>query len=248
MGRCFLAGEIDIPFDAADAPEILALQIRARGIAVDLEHQIVLSLLEGGCDFESGQALGVLGIADFLPVHVYIGSGLDTRKIEENGPSRPSLRHREGPVIDGAGEYFRQCGRLRVSRGEIVRDIHVYRHAEPLHLPVPRYLDPVPVRALVPFHFVVIVKILEIPHAVQVRIVFAVAEIPGQRVSPVGVPDDFGPLRFGVHGGNVHILPVRQVLGRCRQRQRQGEEKGKTASVHSEMVGILTKIRKKNGK
>ena len=59
----------------------------------------------------------------------------------------------------------------------------------------------------------VIVEILEIPNPVQVHIVLAVAETFRERIGPVREPDGLGPLGFGIHGSDGHILPVRQGLG-----------------------------------
>ena len=158
-----LAGQVHVPLDAADAPEILALQPGGGRIAVYLEGQLVVALLQGLRDVVPGEALRILGIADFLPVHIDVRAGFDAGEVQEDRPALPSVRHREGPVVEGGGEYFRQRGRLRILRAEIVRDVGVDGDAISLYFPVPRHLDPVPVGAAVPFHLMVIVEVLEIP-------------------------------------------------------------------------------------
>ena len=223
-GRRLLAGQIHVALDAADAPEVLALQPGGGGVAEYLEGQFVVTFLQGRRDVEPGEALGVLGVADLLPVHIDIRAGLDAGEVQEHRPSLPAVGHGERPVVDGGGKDLRQHGRLRVLRAEIVRDVGVDGDPVPLYLPVPRHLDPVPVGTLVPDHLVVIVEVLEIPRPVQVHVVLAFPEALGQRVGPAGEPDGLRPLRLGVHVRHVHVLPVGQVLGGGRSRKQQGEK------------------------
>ena len=120
-----LAGQVYVPLDAADAPEVLALQPGGGGVAEYLEGQFVVAFLQGLGDVEPREALGVLGVADFLPVHIDIRAGLDAGEVQEDRPALPAVGHRERPVVDGGGEDLRQRGRLRVLRAEIVRDVRV---------------------------------------------------------------------------------------------------------------------------
>ena len=135
-------------------------------------------------------------------------------------------------MVDGGGEHLRQHGRLRIPRAEIIRDIRVDGDAVALYFPVARDRDPVPGFVILTdsfvilsvslvilsgseesLHLVVIVEILEIPRPVQSHVVLALAEAFREGVVPVGVPDSLGPLRFRIHGGDVHVLPVGQGLG-----------------------------------
>ena len=223
-GRRLLTGQVHVPLDTADAPEVLALQPGGRRIAVHFEGQVVVAFLQGLRDVEPGEALRVLGVTDLLPVHIDIRAGLDAGEVQENGTTLPAVGHRERPVIDGGGKDLRQGRRLRILRAEIVRNVGVDGDAVPLDLPVPRHLDPVPVGARVPLHLMVIVEVLELPCPVQAHIVLALAETLGQGVVPVREPDGLGPARFGVHGSHVHVLPVRQALGGGRHREHQCEK------------------------
>ncbi len=231
-GGRLLGGEVHVALDAADAPEILALQPGAGGITVHLERQVVVASFQGARDVKTGQTLGILRVADFLPVDIHIGTRLDAGEVQEHRPAIPSFRDGESPVVDGSGEHLRQHGRLRIPRAEVVRNVGVDGHAVPLHLPVARHRDPVPGFVILSdslvilsdslvilsgseesFHLVVIVEILEIPRPVQIHVVLALTESLCERIGPVGEPDGFGPLRLRIHGGDIHVLPVGQGLG-----------------------------------
>ena len=233
--RRLLAGQVYVPLDAADAPEVLALQPGGGGVAEYLEGQFVVAFLQGLGDVEPREALGVLGVADFLPVHIDIRAGLDAGEVQEDRPALPAVGHRERPVVDGGGEDLRQRGRLRVLRAEIVWDVRVDGDAVSLHLPVPRHLDRIPAvissfplvissGAEKSLHLVVIVEILEVPSPVQVHVILALPESLGQGIGPAGEPDGFGAPGLGVHVRHIHVLPVRLVLGSGKDREQQGEK------------------------
>ena len=203
-------GEVDIPLLAGKAPEVLALQPGALGVAVHAQQNLVLSGLERVRDAEAGQVLGVFAVAYLLSVHVHIGAALGAGQVEEDLAALPTVRNGEGAVVQGGGNGLGQHARNGILRAEVVRDVHVDGRAPALGFPVAGDLDLVPVQGAeqVLFHHPVVFKVLEVPGSVQALVVLTLAEAFGEGIGPVLVIDDFRAPGLCVDGGGLDVLPV----------------------------------------
>ena len=207
----FLTGKVHVPLQAGNAPEILAFQEGGLRVPEDFQHQLVLSGPQIGRDAEAGQVFGILTVAHFPAVYVYISAAFAAAEVQVHLPALPLFRHGESPVIQGGGKMLRQHAGHRILGAEIVGDIGVDGRAVSLYLPVARHLDGVPLGRLVVLgQLVPVFVVLEIPHTVQATVVFAFPEAFGEGIGPRGVIHHFRPARFRVHGGGLDVLPVRK--------------------------------------
>ena len=206
-----LAGEVHVPFQAGDAPEILVFQPGGLGVAVNLEHQLVLSGLERLRNAEAGQVFGILAVAYFLSVHIHVGAALAAAEIQIHLAALPTVRNGETAPVQGGGNGFRQNTGNGILRAEVIQDIGVDGGAPSLDFPVAGNLNFVPGGGDV--HLAVVFKILEVPGAVQALVVFAFAETFGEGILPGSKVDDFRPPGFRIHGCGVDVLPERQSDG-----------------------------------
>ena len=137
-------GEIDVAFDAADAPEVLTFEIGARAVAVNLQEEVVLAFPDIWTDVIAGKGLGILAVAHFAAVDIDIDTRFRRGEIEIHAPAGPLRRYGELPVVDTAGNNFRQGRRLRILRAEVVGLVGIDGDAIALYLPVSRHPDAVP--------------------------------------------------------------------------------------------------------
>ena len=206
-----LAGKVNIPLQAGDAPEVLIFQPGSLGVAVNLEHELVLSGLEGLRNAEAGQVLGVFAVANLLAVHIYIGAAFAAAEVQIYFPSLPAVRNGETAPVQGGGNGLGQNAGNGILRAEVVHNVGIDGGAPSLDLPVSGNLNLVPGGG--DAHLAVVLKILEVPGAVQTPVVFTLAETFGEGVFPAGKVDNLRALGFRIHGCGVDVLPEGQRDG-----------------------------------
>ena len=143
--RLGLRPQKDIPFDTADAPKVLALQIGARAPTEDLQGQYVLARLQVAIEQELRRVLRVLAVTYLLTVQIDIESALRSGDVEIDVSSLPISRNLDLPPINTYGIRLRQLRRLWVTRLELITMIRINRHTMSLHLPVARHLNLSPI-------------------------------------------------------------------------------------------------------
>ena len=103
-----LGPEEDIALDTADPPEILAFEIGTRTPAVNLYYQFVIPFHKIFVEEEFGRVLGILVVADFIAVDIYIHTGLGAGEVEVDIPPLPGFRHPECPAVSPVRNDVRQ--------------------------------------------------------------------------------------------------------------------------------------------
>ena len=140
---------VNIPFDAADAPEVLTLQIVAVGETMHLYGYHVFSSSGKGGDVEAGRGFGVFVHAHEFPVEVVESCSAYSVGAEEDFFVIPVGRQREGATIGSRRvPLFGNVGRIGlvpvggVAGGtELVRLVDVDRRAEASQFPVAGNVD-----------------------------------------------------------------------------------------------------------
>ena len=200
------AGEVYVPLQTGDAPEVLVFQPGALRVTVNLQKKIVLSGLQIIRNAETGQVLGVFAVAYLFSVHVHVGAALGAGQVEEDLTALPVLRHGEGAVVEGGGNGLREHAGYGILRAEVVGYVGVDGRTPALHFPVAGNPDLVPLPGNL--HVPVVLKVLEVPGTVQALVVLAFAETLGKGIGPVLIVDDFRAPGLGVHAGGLDVLPV----------------------------------------
>ena len=206
--------EEHIPFDAAHAPHVLALQVGAGAPAEDFQGQHVLAGLHVGVDEELGGILGVLVVAHLLTVDVDIDAGLGAGNLQVDVTFHPLGRNVDVPAVNAHGSGLGQGGRLGIAGLELIAMVSVDGRAKALHLPVAGHLDVGPFRCvhgrvgdvgrqqLVAFHEI------EFPRAVQRMVVRAFLETAVQGRSPVTEGHEVRAGFLPVDGHGLDVLPI----------------------------------------
>ena len=215
-----LAGEVDVALDAADAPEVLALEEGTRRVAVDFQKKLVLAFADEIADVVAGEGLGILVVAHLPAVDIDIDARFRGGEVEVDTAAGPLRRDAERPVVDTARDDLGKGRRLRILRAEVVGDVGIDGRAVALNFPVAGDLDAVPMRFLdfarndsfidEGFHVAVVVEVAEVPGAVQVDIVGALAESLAEGGLPGREEHRLGTAGFGIDIRHVDVLPVRQ--------------------------------------
>ena len=204
----FLAGQVHVPLQAGDAPEVLVFQPGRLGVAVNLQHQLVLAGLQGLRDAEARQVLGVFAVAHLLPVHIDVGAALASAEVQIHFPSLPAVRNAEAAPVQGGGDRIGQNARDGILRAEVEEDIGVDGGTPSLDLPVAGNLYLVPGRG--DGQLPVVFKILEVPAAVQAPVVFTLAESFGKGIFTPGEVDDLRTPGLRIYRRGPDVLPKRQ--------------------------------------
>ena len=140
---------VNVPFDAADAPKVLTLQIVAVGKAVYLYGYHVFAPVGKRRNVEAGRGLGVFVHADKLAVEVVERRSAHSVGAQEDFFALPIGRQGEGAAVGSRGIPFlghvRRIGLIPVrsvaGRAEFVRVVDVDGSAETLHFPVAGDVD-----------------------------------------------------------------------------------------------------------
>ena len=140
---------VDVPFDAADAPEVLALQIIAVGEAVHLYGNHVLASAGKGSDVEACGSLGIFAHACKLAVEVVECRSVHSVGAQEDFFVVPVGRQGEGTAVGSRRiplfGNVRRVGLVPIGgiagRAELVRLVDVDRRAETLQLPIAGNVD-----------------------------------------------------------------------------------------------------------
>ncbi len=101
----------DIAKDAAEAPEVLALEIGAVAVAIDLGRHDVLAGLQVRGDVELGRGSTALAVADLLSVHPEVEGGVDACEVQDDLSAVPIVGNLESAPIGADGlKSWGTCG------------------------------------------------------------------------------------------------------------------------------------------
>ncbi|CAM5702662.1 hypothetical protein SALBM311S_03542 [Streptomyces alboniger] len=219
--------QVDRAEDAAQPDHVLVLEPVAVGVAVDLDRDLVGARLEVLGDVVLGGVVGVLVIADQLPVDPYVVGGLDALEVQKRPPSVPVARDGEGApvladgVVAGGGGRWLRLLALAVGAPPRVGDVDVDRAVVAVQLPGGGDGDGVPVpvvqvRAVeVDVAVVGAVGVGELPVAVEAETEGRAGAVGGQCLSDVLVRHEGAVRRLGTQpeDGDVAV-PLRGAVHR----------------------------------
>ena len=103
-GRLGLAVEEDVTLNAAQSPEVLTLQVRARAPAEDFQYQCVFALFHVGVDEVFGRVLRIFVVANLLSVEIDIDARLGSGNVEEDVALHPPCGDFDFAAIDAYGD------------------------------------------------------------------------------------------------------------------------------------------------
>ena len=144
--------------DAGETEHVLVFEIRAVGVAIDLQRDDILAGLDELRDVELGGIARILREADVLAVDPEVEERIDGVELEEDFLSAPLLRHVEVAAVgaDGiargvGGPVLRRFAHdVRLVALEGIRLVHIECRAPPaisvraIRLPRARHLDRLP--------------------------------------------------------------------------------------------------------
>jgi len=135
--------EIDIPENAAQAPEVLIFEIGAVAPAEVLDRQHVLAGDKERREVELQRRSGILAHADEVAVDPDLAKGVHAVKGQQHRAARPGRGHGERAAvgIDGIVRVIGRHQRRAPGFGPRVGDVHVNRDAIALQLDVGRHRD-----------------------------------------------------------------------------------------------------------
>jgi len=135
--------EVHVAEDAAEAPHVLAFEVGAVTVAVNLGGEDVFAWLEEFGDVELGGGAGALAVADVLAVDPEAEGGIDAVEGDEYLPFLPVGGDGEGGAVGSDGVF---CGDdVGWFAGEGVAGIDIAGHTIALELPVGRDGNGVPI-------------------------------------------------------------------------------------------------------
>ena len=233
-----LAVEEDVAFNAAQAPEVLALQVRACAPAEDFQYQRVFALFHVGVDEVFSRVFRILVVANLLSVEIDIDARFGTGDVEEDVAFHPPCGDVDFAAIDAHGDVVGQLWRFGVECLELVTDVGVEGGAMALSLPVAGHLDVAPARCVahalgdVGRQAAVRVGVEELPGAVERAVIGALFVASRQGIGSIVVGHKGRAGCFAAHGHCLNVLPVGQfvasrlcvVVGQgCQRTQQQGK-------------------------
>ena len=194
--------------NAAQAPEVLVLQVGAVAPAEDFHGDDVLSRTDEFGDVEPGLQLAVLAVAHHFAVHphAHVGSGAADAQVHRFAlPGGVQVKHTA--VLPHVIPLFRDDGR-RIGREVSPRkaDVHVHRVSEAVELPHAGH-------GHLPPGGVVIVHHLEAFQAAFHRRTAVETPAAVQRQGLLLVGGESGPHGQAVFFKNIRILPGLQFAG-----------------------------------
>ena len=151
--------EAHVAVDAREAEHVLVLQEAAVAPAVDLHREQVVAVPEVLRHVELARQLGVLGIADLLPVDPHVVGAVHAVEAQEDLAPLPLRRHAERAAVGGDGVVVALV-RVAVADGRMrdvalgvpgvrVAHVRVAGRAEAAHLHAARHVDREPLRVVV---------------------------------------------------------------------------------------------------
>ncbi len=141
---CFrLCINIHIPFNSAQAPEILIFKIGTVTPAVNFHSDLIITRFYKRCDIKLRRCFCVFIITHFLPVDPNIKSTGNSSKIQLDLLILPILRKDKFSLI----RTYRIINRIykRWINSMRISGAHIQGKIVPLHLPIPGNLDIIPV-------------------------------------------------------------------------------------------------------
>ncbi len=250
-GHLGLRPEEDVALDAADAPEVLALQIRPRAVAVDDQRQLVLALLQIVVEEVLGGVLRILVVAHLAAVDEDVDARLGAGQVEVDVAPLPPGGNLEGAAVDARGHRLGQLGRLRLVGAEVVLVVGVDGRAEALRLPVARHADVGPRgvvergRRGVGGQRAAVVGVEELPRAVEQTVEVAPLVALRERRRAVGVGHEGRTGRNFVHRHDLRVEavggrgPVGGRRGSEGQSPRQPQRREKKVAFHRRWLGFV---------
>ena len=137
-----------ITFDTAEAPEVLAFQIRTGAPSEYLQGKYVFTRLQIFVDQEFGRILGVFAVTDFLSVYINVKARFGSGDMQIDIASVPSGRYFEVAAVNTYRVSFRQLRRLRITWFELIPVIGIDSCAMSLNFPVARNGNIIPGRSV----------------------------------------------------------------------------------------------------
>lgn len=227
-GRCGV--QVDRAEDAAQPDHVLVLQPVAVGVAVDLHGDLVGARLEVRGDVVLGGVVGVLVVADQLPVDPYVVGGLDAFEVQERPPPRPAARKREGAavlahgVVAGGGVRRLRLLAQAVGAPPRVVAVDVDRAVVTVQLPGRGDGEGVPAAVVevgaveVGVAVVGAVCVGELPGAVEAQPVRGAGAVGGEGLGEVRVRHEGGVRGLGAEPEDVdRAVPLRLSRGAVRR-------------------------------
>ena len=135
--------QVDAAEDPAQAPEVLALQVAAVAVAVDLHGQLVGPGSKEAGHVELGRRAAVLAVTHRLAVHPEVEGRGHAREVDEHLPAAPGVG--QGELAPVRPYRIVVCRDPRRVRGEGIRFVDVERPSMPLPLGGPGDGDLAPV-------------------------------------------------------------------------------------------------------
>ena len=147
--HCWLCENINISLYAAQSPKILAFEVAACTPTVYLKCYKILTLFKIWGKVVFSRIFRVFIISDQYSVYIYIAAAFGTANIQINLASVPILRDVNHLSVHSDSVLFRQMGRLRFMRLELISVIGIDSRTIAVQLPVCRNLNFVPTVAVV---------------------------------------------------------------------------------------------------
>jgi hypothetical protein len=217
--------EIHVPLDAAEAPEVLVLQIAPVAPPVHLHRQEIVPGTHVLGDVELGGQPAVLAVADLAAVHPDVHRRLHRAEVQIDSASLPVVWHREVRAVRADRIVLvADEGRVRFERVGLVE---IDRDAEAVHLPAPGHRNLGPAAIVVPVQIELGGAVGRLPHpvklpaAVQRLEIRRRVEVAAQGKRPVLERKGRRVRRLLVDGEHRGVFPLRHVL---RGRRPHGEE------------------------
>ena len=204
------AQQIHVAENAAQAPEVLILQIRRVRPLVHLNGHKVLALVHEIRDLEFGGHMADLAEAHLRAVHIHIERAVHAVKVQIH----PSILPRGGQMEPAAIQTHRVVVR---HKGRVERDgidhVRILRDVVAAHLPVAGHVQRVPVlhaeaHGLEAVRTNTLVGIIKVPAAVQRFIIRAECALRLLRLRLGGVGKQRNARRLAADLRDFRVLPV----------------------------------------